>query len=149
MIERAEIESLIPHKGSMCLLDVVEHWDAAGIRCRSETHRSAGNPLRSEGKLSAVHLVEYGAQAMAIHGGLLERARGGAARPGLLVAVRDLKLEAARIDDIAAPLLVSARRLVANAGGWLYSFEVEAGGTKLASGRVGVIPPHPEPLAVC
>lgn len=141
MIERAEIETLIPHKGSMCLLDVVEHWDPAGIRCRSETHRSTGHPLRSEGKLSAVHLVEYGAQAMAIHGGLLERTSGGVARPGLLVAIRDVKLEIAYLDDLAAPLIVSARRLVANADGWLYGFEVDAAGKTLASGRVAVMPP--------
>lgn len=148
MMERTEIESLIPHQGRMCLLDRVEHWDAAGIRCRSGTHRDPENPLRRDGALSAVHLVEYGAQAMAIHGGLLARAENGAARPGLLVAVRDLKLDVARLDDLSAELVVSARRLVANAGGWLYSFEAEAGGKRLASGRVGVIPPgagHPVP----
>ncbi len=145
MIERAQIEALIPHRGRMCLLDAVEQWDEKGIRCRSDTHRDSGNPLRRDGKLSALHLIEYGAQAMAVHGGLLERARGGAARPGLLVAVRDVKLEIAHLDNLSAPLIVSAQRLVANAGGWLYSFEVEADGRKLASGRVGVIPPAVPP----
>ena len=141
MIGRREIESLIPHRGAMCLLDAVEHWDETTIRCTSATHRDETNPLRREGRLAAVHLVEYGAQAMAVHGGLAERAKGGAARPGLLVALRDVSLEVARIDDITTPLTVSARRLVANAGGWLYSFEISAAGRKLARGRVSVIPP--------
>jgi predicted hotdog family 3-hydroxylacyl-ACP dehydratase len=138
---RAEIQTLIPHQGRMCLLDSVEQWDEIGIVCRSNTHRDPAHPLRRDGKLSAVHLIEYGAQAMAVHGGLLERARGGAARPGLLVAVREVKLEIECLDGLAAELVVSARRLMADAGGWLYSFAVEAGGKKLASGRVGVIPP--------
>jgi predicted hotdog family 3-hydroxylacyl-ACP dehydratase len=141
VIGRKEIESLIPHRGAMCLLDAVENWDEATIRCTTASHRDAANPLRRDGQLAAIHLIEYGAQAMAVHGGLAERAKGGTARPGLLVAVRDVTLEVARIDDIAAPLTVSAKRLVANAGGWLYSFEVEAAGKKLARGRVSVIPP--------
>lgn len=140
MIEREEIETLIPHQGRMCLLDRVERWDGSSIVCRSNTHRDPAHPLRRDGCLSALHLVEYGAQAMAIHGGLMERARGGAARPGLLVLVRDVKLEIATLDDLVEELVVRARRLVANAGGWLYSFEVESAGASLASGRTGVIP---------
>lgn len=137
---REEIARLIPHQGSMCLLDSVTRWDDVTIECRSATHRAADNPLRANGQLAAVHLVEYGAQAMAIHGGLLARAQGGVAAPGLLVAVRDVKLGVSRIDDLAADLTVLAKRLVANAGGWLYSFEIDAGDQRLASGRVGVIP---------
>jgi predicted hotdog family 3-hydroxylacyl-ACP dehydratase len=140
-LDRAGIAGLIPHAGRMCLLDAVESWSAAEIRCVSDTHRDPANPLRRDGILAAVHLVEYGAQAMAVHGGLAERAAGGTPKPGLLVALRDVKLEVARIDDIAAPLTVTAKRLVANAGGWLYGFEVEAAGRRLASGRVSVIPP--------
>jgi len=141
VIGRQEIESLIPHRGAMCLLDAVEQWDEATIRCSTSTHRDDANPLRREGRLAAVHLVEYGAQAMAVHGGLAERAKGGKARPGLLVAVRDVTFDVGRIDTITTALTVSAKRLVANAGGWLYSFEISAAGRKLARGRVSVIPP--------
>lgn len=136
---REEIASLIPHQGRMCLLDSVEDWGEGHIICRTDSHRDPRNPLRRDGALSAVHLAEYGAQAMAIHGGLAERAAGGAAKPGLLVTLRDFRLEASRLDDVAAPLEVRARRLLANADGWLYAFEVEAAGRRLASGRVGVI----------
>lgn len=138
-IGRDELATLIPHQGRMCLLDSVEHWSEGQIECRTDSHRDPQNPLRHEGALAAVHLAEYGAQAMAIHGGLMERAAGGAARPGLLVTLRDLKLATARIDDVAAPLDVRARRLLANADGWLYAFEVDAAGRRLASGRIGVI----------
>ncbi len=51
------------------------------------------NPLRLDGRLGAVHLAEFGAQAMAIHGGLKTVAAGGVPRPALLVSVRDLELQ--------------------------------------------------------
>lgn len=138
-IGRDELATLIPHQGRMCLLDSVEQWSEGQIECRTDSHRDPRNPLRHDGALAAVHLAEYGAQAMAIHGGLMERAAGGAARPGLLVTLRDLTLATARIDDVGAPLEVRACRLLANADGWLYSFEVDAAGRRLASGRIGVI----------
>lgn len=140
-VGRDDILRLVPHQGGMCLLDAVTAWDEGRIECRTDSHRDAANPLRHDGMLAAVHLAEYGAQAMAIHGGLLGRAKGEAVRPGLLVTLRDVKLAADRLDDVAAPLVVRARRLLANADGLLYQFEVEAEGRALARGRVGVIHP--------
>lgn len=140
-VGRDEILRLIPHQGGMCLLESVTHWDDGAIECRAHSHRDHANPLRHGGALAAVHLAEYGAQAMAIHGGLLGRAKGEPVRPGFLVTVRDVKLSVARVDGIAAPLVVKARRLLANADGLLYRFEVEAEGQVLATGRVGVIHP--------
>ncbi|HUS25396.1 MAG TPA: phosphotransferase [Candidatus Binatia bacterium] len=142
-VEHAELERLVPHKGSMCLLDSVESWDDVEIRCEARSHHDPAHPLRERGRLAAVHLVEYAAQATAVHSGLFERRRGGAPRPGLLVALRDIQLRVARCDDIAAPLTILARRLVSNAGGWLYAFEVKAGERLLATGRVGVLPSRP------
>ena len=139
---RDEIAALIPHQGAMCLLDEALRWDDSTIECRTATHRAPGNPLRANGALAAIHLVEYGAQAMAVHGGLLARDKGGKASPGLLVAVRDVKLGVARVDDIAGDLRVRAKKLVANPDGWLYSFEVRTDEKLLASGRVGVINPR-------
>jgi predicted hotdog family 3-hydroxylacyl-ACP dehydratase len=139
-VEHAEIERLIPHKGAMCLLESVEFWDDVEIRCAARSHTDPANPLREGGRLAAVHLVEYAAQATAVHSGLFERRKGGVARPGLLVALRDIKLEVERFDDIAAPLAIAARRLVSNAGGWLYSFEVKGADRLLAGGRIGVLP---------
>ena len=142
-----EIAALIPHQGGMCLLGSVESWDDVAIRCTAGSHRDPANPLRENGRLAAVHLAEYAAQATAVHSGLFERGRGKRARPGLLVAMRDVRLEVERCDDIAADLEITARRLVSNAGGWLYGFEIDAGGRRLASGRVGVLPTGPAPDA--
>ncbi len=76
MIDKSEIRKLIPHSGTMCLLDGVVRWDDESIVCITNTHRDANNPLRRDGQLSAAHALEYGAQAAAIHGGLRARAAG-------------------------------------------------------------------------
>ena len=102
MIGRDEIQSLIPHQGAMCLWDEVVEWDASHIRLRARNHRDPLHPLRSGDRLHAVHLCEYGAQAMAVHGGLRAQQAGGVARPGLLVALRDVRLHVMRIDDRAS-----------------------------------------------
>jgi len=139
LIDRARILELIPHQGGMCLLDAVEAWDADHVRCSSRSHLDPANPLRRDGALSAVHCLEYGAQAMAVHGGLLGAAEGAPPKPGFLVAGRDLKLAVQRLDDITEPLLVEARRVLADGGNLIYTFSVHAGRRELASGRATVM----------
>jgi predicted hotdog family 3-hydroxylacyl-ACP dehydratase len=123
----------------MCLLDDVVDWDATSIHARSASHVRVGNPLRSDGGLRALHLCEYGAQAMAVHGGLLARSAGDVAAPGYLVSLRDVDLRVARIDDLAGTLDVHAERLLGGDGSWQYAFRVEHAGATIASGRAAVI----------
>ena len=111
LIGKQEIRTLIPHCGSMCLLDQVLEWDERSILCTSETHRDLTNPLRRAGRLSSLHAFEYGAQAAAIHGGLRARAAEQIAPPCYLAGLRDAHLHVTRLDDIAPPLRVRARRL--------------------------------------
>lgn len=141
MIERAEIGELIPHAQRMCLLDAVEASDALSIRCTTRSHLDPENPLRSSNQLAALHLCEYGAQAMAVHGGLLARReqRDARAAPGVLGALREVEFAVDRIDDIDETLTVIARMKIAGSAGWLYEFEVKAGSRWLARGRVSVI----------
>ena len=108
MLSKSEWSQLIPHQGAMCLLDRVQSWDGERIHALSDSHTRLDNPLRSDGLLRAVHLCEYGAQAMAVHGALLAREQGGAAQPGLLVALRDVRLHAIRIDDLPEALDIVA-----------------------------------------
>src|ERR1700736_4240953 len=98
MLTKPHWQHLIPHRGPMCLLDIVVAWDDAGIRASTASHRDPDNALRSDGMLRSVHLCEYGAQAMAIHGGLLAQRDDRAAAPGLLVLLHAVKLHVARID---------------------------------------------------
>jgi predicted hotdog family 3-hydroxylacyl-ACP dehydratase len=139
-IDRAAILALVPHQGAMCLWDEVAGWDETSIRLRAWNHRDPAHPLRAQTQLRAVHLCEYGAQAMAVHGGLRARASGGTAKPGLLVALRGVELHVARIDDLPHALEGEARLLTDGDGGWQYSFRITHAGTLLAEGRAAVMP---------
>jgi len=133
----ADVQSLVPHAGEMCLLSRIVRATDREIVCAATSHRSPANPLRLAGRLSALHLAEYGAQAMAAHGGLSDPA--AKTRGGMLVAIRDLALHVDRLDDIAGELTISATRLVANADGQIYSFTASGDGRELGRGRVSVM----------
>jgi predicted hotdog family 3-hydroxylacyl-ACP dehydratase len=139
MLGRDAIAALIPHQGAMCLLDRVVEWDKDHVVLATATHRAADNPLRLDGRLRAVHLCEYGAQAMAVHGGLSAQADGKTARPGFLVSLRDVKLHVDFIDQLEGELLVTAQRLLESTGSWQYSFEVTYAGQTIASGRAAIM----------
>jgi len=124
----------------MCLLDAIVSWDAQHIELIATTHQSPNNPLRSpDGRLRSLHLCEYGAQAMAVHGALTARAAGRQPKPGFLVAVRAVQLHCDFLDDIAAPLEVEARCLLATAESWQYAFSVRSARLPLAEGRAAVV----------
>lgn len=72
-LKKHEIEALIPHAGGMCLLEKVLAYSSDEIICQTRSHLLADNPLKKNGILSSMHLIEYGAQAIAIHGGLMQR----------------------------------------------------------------------------
>jgi predicted hotdog family 3-hydroxylacyl-ACP dehydratase len=138
-INKAEIRTLIPHFGLMCLLDEVTEWDDRSITCISNTHRDPANPLRREGRLSGVHAFEYGAQAAAVHGGLRARAMGAIAPPGYLAALRDARVHVAFLEDIGAPLQIFANRLFGDHANTIYECRVSAGDIALAEGRITII----------
>jgi predicted hotdog family 3-hydroxylacyl-ACP dehydratase len=140
MLAKTDWAHLIPHQGAMSLLDAVVRWDDTMIHAISGGHARADHPLRSERGLHALHLIEYGAQAMAVHGALLARTRGHeVARPGRLVSVRDVTLAAEYVDALGSDLDIHAERFYADESGAQYSFRVEHEGHVLASGRAMVI----------
>jgi len=130
---------LIPHAGSMCLLEQVVSWDEKGVVCATQSHQSLENPLRSSGQLSAIHAVEYGAQAVAVHGGLLAHEKGEVIKPGYLAALRKIKLHCSHLDKIGSVLTVEAVQLLSDAGNLMYSFAVTTEGRPIADGRVMIM----------
>lgn len=132
-------QHLIPHRGSMSLLDEVVAWNDDTIHITARSHASADNPLRSDGMLRALHLCEYGAQAMAVHGGLLAQRAGSVAAPGLLVSLRAVQLHVQRVDDLPGPIDVHAQKLLGGESSWQYQFRIEYEGRLLAQGRAAVI----------
>lgn len=138
-LERDGIAQRIPHSGSMCLLERLERWDADAIHCSTTTHARADNPLRTDSGLLAPNAIEYAAQAMALHGGLLA-AEGSTPSAGFLASARNVRLAVARLDDVPGALQVHAQRLSGDARQILYAFTVAADdGRLLAEGRAVVV----------
>ena len=123
----------------MCLLERIVTWDDDRIVLESATHRAATNPLRENGRLRALHLCEYGAQAMAVHGALKAQAHGARAAPGMLVSLRGVQLTRDYIEDLPQTLEVTAQCLQASATSLQYTFRVTHAGELLAAGRAAVV----------
>jgi predicted hotdog family 3-hydroxylacyl-ACP dehydratase len=150
-LNRTEIAALIPHAGRMVLLDEVIDWDDAHIVCHSAMHQDRGNPLSVGGQLASVCAIEFAAQAMAVHGGLLARRDSQTAsvvtsKPsaGFLASVRNVEMNVVRIDDVKSVLTIEATREAGDEMNVLYRFEVRAGETVLVSGRAAVVLQMPD-----
>jgi predicted hotdog family 3-hydroxylacyl-ACP dehydratase len=134
LLDRAAIEALIPHAGAMVLLDAVESWDEERIICTTESHRRPGNPLARDGRVPAICGVEYGGQAMALHGALTS---GKGSPRGLVVNVRNVFLAARTLDSDYA-IIVEAEHLAGSGEGVIYRFALSTAGRTLMSGQATV-----------
>jgi predicted hotdog family 3-hydroxylacyl-ACP dehydratase len=137
-MSKADLCRLIPHQGTMCLLDTVEQWDDTSIMCTAASHRDATNPLRRDNQLEAICGLEYAAQAMAVHVGLLQQGKERRLAVGYLGAVKNLMLRATRLNDVKGDLTVQATRLVGEGGSFIYTFRVSAGRQALLDGRASI-----------
>lgn len=133
------IAAVVPHRGRMCLLDRLHHWSAQTIHCSATSHRDADNPLRGPGGLLAPCAIEYAAQAMALHGGLLAR-RSGPPQGGYIAAVRGVRWTVPTLHDIAGDLQIHAERQAGDGQVVSYRFHVDdAAGRRLSEGRATVV----------
>ena len=137
-VDKATLCRLIPHQGAMCLLDRVERWDRASILCMTSSHQDKANPLRRDNRLEAICGLEYAAQAMAVHVGLLEQGNQRRLAVGYLGAVKHLMLRAARLDNVTGTLTVQATRLVGEMSSFIYAFRVTADRQSLLEGRASI-----------
>lgn len=132
MLEKEEIARLIPHQGDMILLDRIAEWSATHIACTTRSHLNPDNPLRGSQGLSAVCGIEYGMQAIAAHGSLVDAQKN---RPGFLASLRDVKVGAVRLDDIEGELTVSAAAVHVDPNSVVYKFTISSGERELLSGQ--------------
>ncbi len=135
---KSEIAQLIPHAGSMCLLDGVLQCDAQRVRCISRSHRDAANPLRSPDGLAVLCGIEYAAQAMAVHGGMTGQV-GAKPRAGYLVGVRDVLCHVPKLDELTHDLIIEAEKLMGDDARVMYQFSLRAGDGEVMSGKATVV----------
>lgn len=143
MISKDELCSLIPHSGAMCLLDEVKYWDDNKIICRTQSHCLEDNPLRKSARLSIVHGIEYGAQAMAVHGGLLARQLSSSSLPAYLASLKNVKFSGHQLllCECNEGLIIEAEKIYSGEGSLVYTFCVTCQSMQLLSGEAMVIQP--------
>lgn len=140
-MNRDEIARLIPHAGPMCLLDELVCWTDHRIHCRSRTHRDPDHPLAVNGRLPDTALVEYAAQAVALHGSLLARTQESTSQPspGRLVALKNIQLPSDERDLSDELVLdIHAERELHGTAGMIYAFRVLGQAHTLATGQLTI-----------
>jgi predicted hotdog family 3-hydroxylacyl-ACP dehydratase len=133
------MDTWVPHRGAMNLLDDVEHCDELTIVARV---RVPGEGLfhGAEGVPAWVG-IEYMAQAVAAWSGVRAQAGGGSPRIGYLLGSR--RYEAAvPAFEVGAQLRVFAScELMGDNGLGMFDCRIEQDGRVLASGRLSVFEP--------
>ncbi len=140
MLKANEIAERIPHGESMSLLDQVCAWDKEQIICTTRSHLRSNNPLKVDGSLSSISLIEYGAQAAAVHASLLQE-NIGSTRPAYLGAIKSLALLSDTVPQINDDLSIQAKAELHSLNGAIYFFTASLHKTELVKGRLVLMQP--------
>jgi predicted hotdog family 3-hydroxylacyl-ACP dehydratase len=135
------IDAIIPHRGTMLLLDAVCACSDESLSAEASVRADAWY-ADAQGAMPAWIGIELMAQAIAAHVGLLSMRAGEAARPGVLLGTR--RFTALR-DAFAAgaPLRVSVNELLrSDEGHGAYGCTIEQDGVLCAEATIKVYQPH-------
>ncbi len=136
----SEIAELLPHGRGMSLIDEVVETTESSVVCRTKSHLRPDNPLRSDTGLHSASLVEYAAQAAAIHAGLSNSGLGSR-RPAFIGGLKGFKYSSAKVCDSVEELYIEVVAELVSAGGAIFQFNVQGEGVNLASGRLTLVQP--------
>ena len=138
MLEKHQIEALLPHQGAMFLLERAINYDRDQITCSTRSHLNPDNPLRHADCLPAHVAIEYAAQAAGIHGGLLNRDLfpDAPAQMGYLAVISNAQWHVPRLDDLSEELIIHARRTAVTPGGRAYQVRIEHRGDVIMSANL-------------
>lgn len=125
----------------MSLIDSVINWNEKGIECGTFSHKTGSNPMLKNGELSSFALIEYGAQAAAIHAGLNSNSLSST-KPAYVGAVKDFHFDQRSIPTAShSEMIVRAQCAIVNSGGAIYTFNVMMDGVQLVMGQLVLVNP--------
>lgn len=137
--------NFIPHAGDMRLWEKVLSFNETDLTCSTQTHLYENNPLKVKGVLSSVNLIEYGAQAIAIHGGLLAHSQtesDTSADMGYIASIKKVTFFEEHL-PARTEINVFAEQIMADDSAKLYQFKItDIANNCLCAGQVLVM--HPE-----
>lgn len=135
------IEDLLPHRGSMLLLDRISHFDA-DTACGEYRPRADAWYANHEGNMPAWIGLELMAQAIAAHVALLRRHHGPPPRQGVLLGTRRY---ASSAQDFKANsiLRIHVRMILCDTSGLgAYDCHIESENEELATATLKVFEPE-------
>ena len=141
-LTKEELSAFLPHAEAMRLIDQVESWDDRTIQCRTRSHHDLTNPLRHGTRLEAVAGLEYAAQAMGVHVGLLNQTRSMEGLIGYIGGLRDVVLDVDRLDECPAEITINATRVLDGDDSFMYQFSISSGGQAVMTGRASLFLKH-------
>ena len=135
------IETIIPHRGTMLLLDSVSACSDESLTALASVSADAWY-ADEQGAMPAWIGIELMAQAIAAHVGLLSMRDGEPARPGVLLGTR--RYEAAQAAFASGvPLCVTVNELLrSEEGHGAYGCTINQDGKRLAEATVKVYQPR-------
>ena len=135
------IEAIIPHRGTMLLIDAVDTFSEESLSARA-TVRADAWYADADGAMPAWIGIELMAQAIAAHVGLLARREGGSARPGVLLGARRYEARQAAFAGGARLRIDASELLRAAQGHGAYECAIcSDDGTRLADAVIKVFQP--------
>ena len=131
------IEELLPHAGSMMLLKRVIAFDENSMTTEVIVHNDA---LFGDSNAVPAWLgIEYMAQTVAAHSGMMCRIAGKPLQPGLLLGTRRYYCNVGRF-SAGAVLTVTVKRLIQDQGLGVFDCDISAEGIS-ASAKLNVYQP--------
>lgn len=145
LIDAHAISQLIPHAGEMSLLDQVYSWDQHSIACLSTSHRKDANPfIESAGDtMNSAILVEYGAQAAAVHAALVQEGMAGQGT-AYIGAIKNLTFNDKVVSRNIETLHINAQCELNTSEGAIYTIECGSQEKIIVTARIVLVLPGGE-----
>ena len=134
------VEAIIPHRGTMLLIDAVDSFDEETLTARATVHADAWY-ADAQGAMPAWIGIELMAQAIAAHVALLAMRGGGRARPGVLLGSRSYKALQPSFVGGAQLLIRTTELLRSDEGHGAYECTIHHGDVCCAEAVVKVFQP--------
>jgi predicted hotdog family 3-hydroxylacyl-ACP dehydratase len=138
-VSTLRIESLIPHRGAMRLIDRVLRVDAEHVLAEVEVPFD-GLFVR-DGGVPAWIGIEYMAQAVAAWAGHRARGHGGIPQPGLLLGTRRYETRCDAFPSGARLEIEAQVELVGSNGLGQFDCRIRMDGHEVATARISVLDP--------
>ncbi|WP_250517195.1 hotdog family protein [Caballeronia sp. INDeC2] len=135
------IEAIIPHRGTMLLLDAVTACDDETLTAHATVRPDAWY-ANEHGAMPVWIGIELMAQSVAAHVSLIAIRAGGRARPGVLLGTRSYQAHASAFAS-GARLAIRVREVLrSEEGHGAYECTIEHDGERYADAVIKVFQPH-------